>query len=65
MKKIIILIAIATLASCAGNKKDEQKVIKKVVCGDSFEQEQFDVNGTSFITKVPGKCDTIIESKAK
>lgn len=65
MKNLFILIAISTLFSCGGSKTDVAVVTKKVVCGDSVEQEMYDQNGQMFLVKVPGKCDTIIEKAAE
>lgn len=58
MKNILILAALGLLVSC-GDKKTDQPVTKKVICGDSVEQELFDESGNSYIVRIPGQCDTI------
>lgn len=61
MKKLIILSFVISLTACGESKKEEPAMIKKIVCADSVEQEMFDQNGNSFIVRMPGKCDTILE----
>lgn len=62
MKNLVLLSTLLTFAACGESKKEEPAMIKKVVCGDSVEQEQFDQNGNSLIVRLPGKCDTILEA---
>jgi hypothetical protein len=61
MKKLIILIAGLGFASCGTSNKEEQKIIKEIVCADSVEQAMFDENGNEILVRVPGPCDTIFE----
>lgn len=65
MKQMMILFALLILFACGGSKNENSAVTKKVVCGDSVEQEMYDQSGQVFFVKVPGKCDTIIVNPEK
>jgi len=65
MKKLFTLLALVALVSCSGSHKEEPKQIKKIVCGDSVEQEMFDQNGVAIKVKVAGKCDTVLVTEEK
>lgn len=61
MKSILACFSLLFVFACSGNKQDEPRKIKEIVCGDSVEQELFDEQGNAYFMKLPGKCDTIYE----
>jgi hypothetical protein len=64
-KNLLILSMLLGLAACNESKKEEPAMLKKVVCGDSVDQQMFDQEGNMFFVKLPGKCDTILEPAPK
>ncbi len=65
MKQLFTALLLAGMFSCGSSKPEAPAQIKKVVCGDSVEQEMFDQDGKSFMVKVPGKCDTVLVDAEK
>jgi hypothetical protein len=65
MKNLLILSMLLGLAACSESKKEEPAMLKKVVCGDSVDQQMFDQEGNMFFVKLPGKCDTVLEPAPK
>lgn len=65
MKQLIAVLLVAGSFSCGSSEPEAPAQIKKVVCGDSVEQEMFDQDGKSFMVKVPGKCDTVLVEAEK
>lgn len=63
MLKRLLFITSTILLSCS-NGKEVAAEKKKVVCADSFEEEQFDAQGNSYMVKKAGECDTVLENPA-
>ena len=65
MKKLLAAFGLLIIVSCSNSTKDAEAPLKKVVCGDSFEQELFDSLGNSVFVKKPGDCDTVLVTEEK
>lgn len=62
LKSISLFAFILFLSCCSG--KDSSASKSKIVCSDSVDVEQFDSLGNSYIVRMPGKCDTVVETNS-